>query len=154
MSIAMSLSRVTATTSRQSASSDCEDAVTEVSFERSISYEKVGDRRASHFTKNWEQKEKRVNDACRSSASRAKHFGPHATSMVGRMPDVLKMQRQLTQQEKTNTGFDLLSAESKWTEIIEKEEKAPVVRAKVAGNDGDAVSWTLTAKKSIEYSRD
>lgn len=150
MSIAMSLSHVKTTTKQLQPSSDNEEDVTEFSFKRSISYEKVGDNRVHHYQKSWERKEKKVNDAHRSSAARIRQFALEPSKLM----DMDKIEQQLNQLEKSNTGFDLLSAENKWTEILEKAEKAEEKASKAKDEDEEeASSWTMTAKKSIEYSR-
>lgn len=149
MSIAMSLSHVKTTTTTkqvQLPSANDEEDVTEFSFKRSVSYEKVGDNRISHYQKSWEKKEKKVNDASRSSASRIRQLALQPPQLS----DMEKIEQELNQLEKSNTGFDLLSAESKWTEVLEKEAAK---KAKDADDGSEAGSWTMTAKKSIEYSR-
>jgi hypothetical protein len=178
MSIAMSLSHVKTTTTTspkqgRPASSDNEEDVTEFSFKRSISYEKVGDNnRLSHYQKSWERKEKKVNDASRSAAARIRSGSPFEFALQPVQQQLQQAERhvdrihqQLQQQEKSNTGFDLLSAESKWTEIVEnmmeKEEKILPAAAAAKGKDiqqqedeeDEPSSWTVTAKKTIEYSR-
>ena len=145
MSIAMSLSHVKTTTTKQLQPSSDEEDVTEFSFKRSITYENGGDNRVSHYVKNWERKEKKVNEANRSSAARIRQSALDLEKLLD------NLQQHLNQQEKSNIGFDLLSAESKWTEIVEKEEKVP--KAKAVDEEEEAGSWTVTAKKSIEYSR-
>lgn len=156
MSIAMSLHHVKTTKQVQppSLSDDEEDVTEEFSFKRSVTHEKVGDNRVAHYLKSWEKKEKKANDASRSSAARARPLALLPALQPAAMMDIDKVE-QLMQQVMSYTGFEPL--ESEWR--FKKEEwllpnGKDLAKKKEKEIEEETGNWTVTSsKKSIEYSR-